>query len=125
MLLINVSGHSPSETSQRYIELQKQSPAAEDQPLHEPSPKADVSRRDAEGGDQKTRRAHNSELARASLCATLTYKMLLRHHRLGVPPSLTAGQQSHAKANRVNRLNVHGALPVNLVSSQARTISIP
>ncbi len=30
----------------------------EDQPLHEPSPKAGVSRREAEGGDHKARRAH-------------------------------------------------------------------
>ncbi|DBB02816.1 TPA: hypothetical protein ACH3X1_013646 [Trebouxia sp. C0004] len=46
---MNVSGCSPADKIPRYIELQEQSPAAEDQPLHEPSPKAGVSRRDAEG----------------------------------------------------------------------------
>ncbi len=58
MLLINVSGHSPALKSHRYIETKKQSPGDEDQPLHESSSKTGVSRREAEGGDHKARRAH-------------------------------------------------------------------
>lgn len=94
MLLINVSGQSPADNIQRYIEIKKQSPAAKDQPLHEPSPKAGVSRREAQGADHETGRSHNSEKLRASLCAraTVTFKLLLRHHRLEMLSSLTAGQ---------------------------------
>ena len=68
MLLVNVSGHSFSRKKQRYIELKKQSPAAKGQPLHEPSPKAVVSRRETEGDDHKTGRAHNSIGTRNPLC---------------------------------------------------------